>query len=38
MGSRAINPADAILFAPGVLKSSVYIPSNYSLFLTGDFE
>ena len=28
-GMRAINPADAILFAPGVLKSSVYVLNNY---------
>ena len=29
IGSRAINPADAILFAPGVLKSSEYVLNNY---------
>jgi hypothetical protein len=29
IGKRAINPADAILFAPGVLKSSEYVLNNY---------
>ena len=29
IGRRAINPADAILFAPGVLKSSEYVLNNY---------
>ena len=30
IGMRAINPAEAIRFAPGVLKSSEYVLNNQS--------